>query len=220
MPRPFTMHNPHAQPQAALSRANRLSCRLVTCAALALAATTVLSGCAAFAVGGATAAGASLAYDRRTSNAVLADESIEMKAVYHLSQDDAIRAGVHVNITAYNGQVLVTGEAPDASLGNKVIEVIRNLPDVKLVYNRLTIAEPSSLQSRSNDTLITAKVKTALFEIRDLPGFGPMQVKVVTEEATVYLMGLVYPKEADAAAEKARRVNDVKRVVKLFEYID
>jgi osmotically-inducible protein OsmY len=88
---------------------------------------------------------------------------------------------------------------------------------VKLVHNKLTIANPSPLNFRANDALITAKVKTALPEI---PGFDASWVKVVTEQRTVYLMGLVHKNEGAAAIDAARRQSDVKQIITVFEYID
>lgn len=187
---------------------------------LCLIASAVLSGCAAVAAGGATAAGYGMLHDRRTSGAYLKDEGIEMRASMKLGEDVDITEQAHVNITSYNGTVLLTGEAPTQELRDKIVSVVSMVSGVKVVYNELVVAEPSSLTSRSRDSLITSKVKTSLVGIRDLPGFDATRVKVVTENGTVYLMGLVSKKEADAAAEKARWVNGVKRVAKVFEYID
>ena len=52
-----------------------------------------------------------------------------------------------------------------------------------------------------------------------IEGFDPTRVKVLTNQGTVYLMGLVTRQEAAASVEKARFVNGVLKVVKLFEYI-
>lgn len=177
------------------------------------------SGCSTVATGGAEATGLSLLHDRRTSEALLIDERIEINAGLELNAHDEIRDRCHFNVTAYNGKVLLTGEAPTKELRDKIINIIRVLSGVKLVHNEMVIAEPTSFGSRSNDALITTKVKTALSEIRNLPGFDATRVKVVTENGAVYLMGLLHAKEGNVAAEIARRINGVKKVVKVFEYI-
>ena len=92
-------------------------------------------------------------------------------------------------------------------------------PPVREVYNELVIGPPSSLSTQSNDAMLTTKVKTALFQITHIPDFDPSRVKVVTNQSVVYLMGLVRPREADAAADKASQVGGVRQVVTLFEYI-
>ncbi|MEN8260942.1 MAG: BON domain-containing protein [Pseudomonadota bacterium] len=187
---------------------------------LSLITSVILSGCVAVAAGGATAAGVGMLHDRRTSGAYLKDEGIEMKASMKLGEHVDITEQAHVNITSYNGAVLLTGEAPSEELRDKIVSVVRIVPGVKVVYSEIVVAEPSSLTTRSHDSLITSKVKTSLIGIRDIPGFDATRVKVVTENGTVYLMGLVSKKEADAVVEKARWVSGVKRVAKVFEYID
>lgn len=179
----------------------------------------VSSGCTTIATGSAEATGLSLLHDRRTSEVMLLDERIEINAGIELNAHDGIRDRCHFNVTSYNGKVLITGEAPTPELRDQIVEIVRIIPGVKLVHNELTVADPSSLGSRSNDTLITTRVKSSLSEIRNLPGFDATRVKVVTENGVVYLMGLVHQNEGNIAAEVARREDGVKKVVKVFEYI-
>jgi osmotically-inducible protein OsmY len=84
----------------------------------------------------------------------------------------------------------------------------------------MTIAAPNSFMTRSSDSLITAKVKTALFSIKEVNDFDPTRVKVVTENGIVYLMGILTHTEADAVTDTARQVGGVQKIVKLFEYLD
>jgi len=178
------------------------------------------NACTTVATGAAEASGLSLLHDRRTSEALMRDEKIEIDAGIELNADDDIRDKTHINVTAYNGIVLVTGEAPTAALRDKIIDIIRTIPGVKIVHNEIALAEPSPLSSRAHDTLLTTKVKSAISEIRTIPGFDATRIKVVTENGVVYLMGLVHRNEGYVAGEMARRVNGVKQVVKIFEYID
>ena len=159
-------------------------------------------------------------HDRRTSSAILSDDHIQMDATIELNDHDDISGETHFNVTSYNGMVLVTGQAPTEALRNKIISIVRVIPDVKMVHNEMTIGQPSSNSTRSNDADIASKVKTALTGIDNIPGFEATQVKVVTENSAVFLLGLVYKKEADRAGEAARHVGGVKRVVKIFEYIN
>ena len=84
---------------------------------------------------------------------------------------DDIQATCHVNVKAYNGLTLVTGEAPNTDLRNKIIAIVRIIPHVKSVHNEVVIAKPSSAKSRNNDALITDNLKTVLSDIRNIPGF-------------------------------------------------
>ncbi len=187
---------------------------LVAGSALAMA----LQGCAPVVVGG-VAMGAAIVHDRRTSGTVVEDQNIEIKAYEALRSDADVHEQSHINVTSYNLAVLLTGETPTPALKERAGALVKDVERVKHVYNELVIAAPSSFMNRSSDTVITGKVKTSLFSVEDLPGFDPTRVKVVTENGTVFLMGLVTQAEADAVTETVRSVGGVQRVVKLFEYI-
>jgi len=180
----------------------------------------LLTGCMTIATGGAEITGLSLLHDRRTSSAIFTDEGIEISASIELNSDENIRSQCHFNVTSYNGTVLITGEAPTEQLRNKIISIVRVIPDVKLIHNELKITQPSSFSTRSNDTFITTKVKSSLSNVSNLPGFDATRVKVITENGTVYLLGLVHKNEGYIATEIARREEGVKQVVKIFEYIE
>jgi osmotically-inducible protein OsmY len=176
-----------------------------------------IAGCSTLKAGGEEITGLSLLNDRRSRDAILTDEAIEDNASAKLNAYYDLREKCHFNITAYNGAVLITGETPKEEFRDRIIDIVRVIPNVKLVHNKLTIANPSPLNFRANDALITAKVKTALTEI---PGFDASWVKVVTEQRTVYLMGLVHKNEGAAAIDAARHQSDVKQIITVFEYID
>jgi len=181
----------------------------------------LISGCSSIvATGGAEATGLALLHDRRNSETILVDEGIEMQADIERNKHKILRNNTHINVTAYNGMALVTGEADNTKLRNQIINQVRSIRGVKLVHDEITLEPKSFLSSRSNDAFITTKVKTALTQIKHIPGFDATRVKVVTEKSAVYLLGFLYQKEGKAAIEKARRVEGVKKVVAVFEYID
>ena len=183
----------------------------------AILSITLLSGCAGLLVGGA-AVGVSVAHDRRTTGTVVDDQTIELKVYDALNQK--LPPGNRVSTTSYNGAVLLTGEVVSETARQQAETIVRGItPPVREVYNELTIDRPRSFSSRSNDGLLTAKVKAALFQI-GINDFDPTRVKVVAERGVVYLMGLVRPNEADASANVASQVSGVRQVVTLFEYIN
>jgi len=180
----------------------------------------LLSACSTIATGGAEFTGLSLLHDRRSSAVIINDEHIEISTFIKLNMEEDIRKNCHFNITSYNGTVLVIGEAPTEALRNKIIAIVKVLPDVKVVHNEMSIAQPSSLLSRTEDTLITTYVKSALSDVKNLPGFDATRVKVITENQHVYLLGIVHKKEGLVATDIARKTNNVKQVIKIFEYIN
>lgn len=185
--------------------------------AAAILATPLLGGCVGLLLGG-TAVGVGMAHDRRTTGTVVDDQTVRFRLSNALNA--GLPPGNHINIASYNGAVLLTGEAGSEQAKQQAEAIARAIdPPVREVYNELVIASPSPLSSRTNDTLLTTKVKAALVPIRTIPGFDPTRVKVVTERGVVYLMGLVHQQEADAAANAASQVGGVSQVVTLFEFI-
>ncbi len=175
-----------------------------------------LSGCAAALVGGGAVA-ASTIIDRRTTGTQIEDHSIELKAYKQIKEDAELNDQAHINVTSYNTVVLLTGETPTEAMRQRTVDIIKSLEKVTHIYNELTIAAPSSMTSRSSDSIITSKVKTKMLSNQELSGLA---VKVVTEKGVVYLMGLVSKREAEVATDIARQTGGVQKVVKLFQYID
>lgn len=182
-------------------------------------ATTLLSGCApVLLLGGGTAINA--AHDRRTVGTFIEDQNIEIKARDAIYKDKELEKQSNISVTSYNGIVLISGQTPTAELRARTEDYVREVAKVKKVHNELTIASPSSIGARSTDTLVTGKVKTNLLKVKNHENFDPTRVKVVTENGTVYLMGLLKPAEADDVVSVVRQVGGVQRVVKMFEYIN
>jgi len=176
-----------------------------------------LQGCVAV-IATTTAGGVLVAEDRRTNAAMLEDEGIELKAQNRISENfKQYSDTMHLNVTSYNRNVLITGEVPSEEVKSGIEKFVKDTQNVRNVTNELVIAEPTSFGSRSNDTLITSKVKSRFIEARK---FQPNWVKVVTENKVVYLMGIVNHKEAADAADIAATTSGVEKVVKVFEYTD
>jgi osmotically-inducible protein OsmY len=174
---------------------------------------TCMTACAPFLVAG-VAGSALVATDRRTSGTQLEDETIELRASAKVR--DTFGEKVHVNVTSYNRQVLLTGEVPSERERQAVSAIVEKVENVKSVANELSAMPNASLGSRSNDLVVTGKIKATLVDSRDLFANA---FKVVTERNTVYLMGRVTQREADSATALIRNVGGVNKVVRMFEII-
>lgn len=179
-----------------------------------LALLPLLHGCFPVVATG-VGAGVLMAEDRRTAGVYVEDQNIELKAANRIAE--RFGTNTHVSVTSYNLSVLLTGEVPDEATKAAVADIVKGVPNVRQVFNELTIGAPSSFPERSNDTYITTRVKARMVEARK---FSPNHVKVVTEAGVVYLLGIVTRTEADAATDIAATTPGVKRVVRLFEYLD
>ncbi|WP_074684986.1 MULTISPECIES: BON domain-containing protein [Nitrosomonas] len=178
----------------------------------------LLPGCAPMiltGVGVGAGAGALMVEDRRSSGMYIDDEGIELKTNRRIGERLGDR--VHVNVTSFNRNVLLTGEAPDEFTKKEIEKLAMSIENVQNISNEITIAPKSSLSSRSNDALITSKVKARFINNKV---FQMNHIKVVTENGVVYLLGLVTRKEGDTATRIASTTESVLRVVKVFEYLD
>lgn len=175
-----------------------------------------LVGCVPmFAVGTAAGTGTYISEDRRTSGMFIEDEGIELKGARRIYQQFGDK--VHINITSYNRMVLLTGESPTETIKADIEKLIMGVDNVRKIFNEIAVAGNTSLASRSNDTLITSKVKTRFLTERK---FQLNHVKIVTENEVVYLLGVVTRQEGDNAAQIASATSGVKKVVKVFEYLN
>ena len=179
----------------------------------ALLLSVLLSACAPAMFGGVLGT-AMVASDRRTSGAQVDDETIEIRGSAAMRENFGTKT--HINITAYNRQVLLTGEVANDQQRMQAEQLVSKLPNVRSIVNELAVGPASTMGERSSDAVITARVKAAMVDSEDV--FANVY-KVVTERSTVYLMGRVTQREAQRATEVARSVGGVKRVVRVFEYL-
>lgn len=172
-----------------------------------------LSACAPIVIGGAVM-GSLMATDRRTAGTQIEDEGIELRTSSRI--DENLGDRVHVNVTSYNRQVLLTGEVPNAQDKQLVEQVVSRVENVRSIVNELVILGHSTLTQRSSDVFVTGKVKAALIDAKDLHANA---FKVVTERGTTYLMGRVSEREAKRATDITRATGGVQKVVRLLEII-
>lgn len=175
---------------------------------------TTLSGCVGLVAGGAVMTAVS-ANDRRTLGAQTEDKAIAIKG--ESRANSIVGEQGHVNVTSFNRKVLLTGEVRDDGMKAAVEREVRAISGVISLVNELEIGSPSKYTTRSNDALITTKVKASLVDMQTI---SANSFKVVTERGNVYLMGMVTPREAQIGTDVARGVSGVQKVVKVFEYIN
>ncbi len=189
--------------------------RRLLLATLALAsATASLTACAPLLIGGAAVSGALIATDRRTSGAQIEDQAIEFKSGSRLKE--ALGERAHLNVTSYNRLVLITGEVGSEADREAAEKAIAGIDNVRSTVNEAAVLGLSSLTARSNDALLSTKVKAAFIDNGNVQANA---IKVVTERSVVYLMGRVTEKEAAKAAEVASTISGVQKVVRVFEII-
>jgi osmotically-inducible protein OsmY len=153
----------------------------------------------------------------RTVAQVIEDDNIETKAMVNIHAENDAYHDAHLVVVSYNGYVLLAGQVVDEALKADATEVVRDIKGVRRIYNELEIAPPTTAMTRTNDVWLTTRIKSSLIGHRDISG---TRVKVVTEKSVVYLMGLVTRKEAGRITDVAATTSGVRRVVRLFEFLD
>lgn len=183
----------------------------VVIASLALS----LQGC--FFVAGAAAGAAAIAvvYDHRTFENTLQDTDLSNKIAYRIRRVAALRDDSHIEVSVFHRMVLLTGETPNPEWRAQAEEITKSVSGIERVYNQITIQNPTSSLTRTSDSWITTKIKGQMLAEDDLKSSS---IKVVTENGTVYLMGIVKRDQAEIAVDIARKVSGVQRVMKIFQY--
>lgn len=187
--------------------------KIITVLVLSAGVVGGLGACAPLVMGGAVM-GSLMANDRRTSGTQIEDEGIELRGASRIRENLGDR--VHVNITSYNRQVLLTGEVPSAQDQKLVEQVVAKVENVRAIVNELNVLGNSTLTQRASDALVTGKVKAAMVDAKDLHANA---FKVVTERGITYLMGRVTQREANRATEITRNTSGVQKVVRVLEII-
>lgn len=186
-------------------------------ATIALTTAVAVGGCATMLGAVSDEDGYQTPATDRTMGRAIDDEVIENVALVNIRKASEGLADSHIRVTSFNGIVLLTGQVRAESLKRQAEEVTKRLRNVRRVYNELDIAGPTSLLARSGDSWVNNKVKTRLIASETAPG---RDIRVVTENGVVYLMGLISRDDADIAAEIARNTGGVVKVVRMFEYVD
>lgn len=176
----------------------------------------LLQGCVAAAVVGTAAVGTKAATDPRTVGTQVDDSTLELRVNSALSKDEQIKKQARINVTAYQGKVLLTGQSPTSDLSARAKQIAMGVEGTTEVFNEVLQGQPIGLGTASSDTWITTKVRSQLLGTDQVKSSN---VKVTTENGEVFLMGLVTDREGRAAADIASRVSGVSRVTTAFTYI-
>jgi len=187
--------------------------RYLALSVLLLASIAQLSACFPLVAGGALMSGF-VAADRRTSGAMLEDQSVELKLATRIR--DTLGERAHVNVASYNRKVLLTGETPDPKDKERIAEIAKSVDNVSGVWNEVGVTPISTLSERTSDAVISGRVKAELIDAKDLFSNA---FKIVTERGTVYIMGRITPREAKRVAGLVSAVAGVNKVVLVHESI-
>ena len=182
---------------------------------IVLGTVVLLQGCAAAVVAG-TASAVTAANDRRTIGSQIDDNNIEIKASIALSEVERLEKFANISAVSVNGIVLLVGQVANEEMRNEAQRTIEGVAGIRKIHNQIRIGSNIGITTQTHDSWLTSKVKAQLLTAKDI---SSNNIKVVTENAEVFLMGLVSDSESTQAVNIARNVSGVERVIKVFEYL-
>lgn len=162
---------------------------------------------------GATAGGAVI-YDKRSMSTIVQDRDSAQGATNIISASRELQNGTHISVATFHHIMLLVGQTSTEEQRDITYRLVSDVKYISRVYNQITVRKPISLSQRTQDAWITTKIKT---EMLAKPGLQSTEIKVVTEDGVVYLMGILTPKQVEMAVDLARHVDGVREVVKVFE---
>ncbi|MDA3977410.1 division/outer membrane stress-associated lipid-binding lipoprotein [Gallibacterium sp. AGMB14963] len=181
-----------------------------------LAVILLLQGCVAAVLGGGALA-TKVATDPRTTGTQIDDQTLELRVADALRKDKQLDEQAHISAIVYNARVLLVGQAPSEDLREVATNLARGVKDIADVYEQIEIGPKVTFAQASKDTWITTQAKSKLFVNGNVKA---TDVKVVTENGVVYLLGRLTQAQANAAVDAVRTINGVKKVVRVFTYLN
>jgi len=176
---------------------------------------TLLSGCAG---GLIVLAGTAVAVnsDERSISTQIADDNIAIAALDKINELALDSRTMRINFIANDGYLLVIGQVNNEADKERIEVQLNTLAEVKEVYNQLRIGKPIGFAQQSKDSWITTKTKSQLTAHDEI---NSLKIKVVTEDAELFLIGLVDSETADAATNVARKISGVEHVRRVFQIL-
>lgn len=185
-------------------------------ALLLVSVSLVLQGCVGAAIVGAAGVATKTSTDPRTMGTQLDDTTLELRIGTNLAKDEQLKERARIVAVSYHDSLLLIGQAPSNSLKQKAQDIVMKTTGNRQIYNEIHIGEPIGFTTITKDSWITGAVRSKLLTSNKVPSGN---VKVITENGEVFLLGLVTEQEAKAAATIASTVSGVKHVTTVFSYI-
>lgn len=174
-------------------------------------------GCVFVAGAAAGAAGIAVVYDHRKIEKIILDQQIAHRISEQIAKIRGLHDNGRISVTCFNQVVLLTGQVTNSMQRQQAEDIAHNMPEVTRVYDQITLRAPISSLTQTSDSWITTKIKTQMLATK---GLESSTIKVLTENGTVYLMGIVTRDQADTTVDITRKISGVQRVVKIFQYVN
>ncbi|WP_367680302.1 division/outer membrane stress-associated lipid-binding lipoprotein [Candidatus Fukatsuia anoeciicola] len=178
--------------------------------------TLLLQGCISAIVIGSTTIAIKSVTDPRTIGTQIDDGTLEIRITNALNKDQQLKKNARVIVTVYQGKILLTGQALKISLSNRAKQIASHTEGIHEIYNEIRQGKPINLTTVSLDAWITTKIN---FQLLASNLVKLSNIKIITENGEVFLLGLVTKQEGQSAARIASKISKVKHVTTAFTFI-
>ncbi len=165
---------------------------------------------------GVAMTGAQALYDHHNLQKKISNHYATLKAYREMRLKNDAFKDTNLSISSFNNVMLITGQAPQAWQKHEIGKLVKKIADDREVYNFAEVTNPISILTELSDAWITTKIKAQYVAADEI---DPNLIKVITENGTVYLMGIIPHDEADVAVQIAKETRGVQSVIKLFSYV-
>lgn len=145
------------------------------------------------------------------------DRNIRTVIAVNIDKADPELAKSPVNVHAFRGVVLLTGQVPSEKLRTLAETTARDVARVREVHNELAISNAQRFIENLSDSALETKIDSKLLVAK---GVRTSRVKVIVEDGTVYLLGLMTAEEAERVTEVISNTSGVTRLVRAIEYVE
>ena len=94
---------------------------------------------------------------------------------------------VDVEVTVFEGNVLLTGIVPKGEVLNDILAATWSVPGVRKVYNYVRVGDAPDSLTTAGEAALATKIKT---QLGLTPGIDAPNYKLTLENGVVYLMGI------------------------------
>ena len=185
--------------------------------AMTLLCVASLSGCASFISSGTGSAPVGTESGARSLGQVFIDSSIERTAKINLYKLDSRFKQSRVNIESFHGNVLLTGQVPDAHLKQLAEDNLRAMTDVKTVHNYITVGNQIGYNSIMQDTTVTANTRGLIMKAVVV---SDSKVRIHTEDGILYVMGRLNQAEINDLNQVLQQVGNVTKIITLIDNVE
>ena len=154
----------------------------------------------------------------RTIPQRLLDRSIEHTAkINAYALDPNLQQTSRMSIDSFYSEVLLSGEVPTEAIKAQVEQVISSMPDVRHIYNELSVGVARGYSSTVQDGYITSKLMAKAVASEKVKS---SQIKMVSNNGLVYVMGHMTPTQQSLFVDIANDTAGVTELVLLTKLVN